>query len=144
MAVVKAEGLTPFQFFADGECKPLPATLSDASSPEGESAAAPGVKQLDAHNQQATGRAREPDARHHPRFKIQGKITVRSRTSGILQGEAVDLSKSGIAAILRMEVPLNELVELEFTLPFGEVRIYAVVRQRLSLWLSVCGNNRGA
>ena len=29
-----------------------------------------------------------------------------------------------------MEVPLNELVELEFTLPFGEVRIYAVVRQR--------------
>jgi hypothetical protein len=86
---------------------------------------------MDTHNQHATRRAREvPDARHHPRFEIKVTVAVRSRTAGILHGEAVDLSESGIAVILRIEVPLNELVELEFTLPFGAVKIYAVVRQR--------------
>ncbi len=86
---------------------------------------------MDAHNQQATGRARaDGDARHHPRFKIKVKVSVHSRTCGTLEGETVDLSESGIAAMLRIEVPLNELVELEFSLPFGEVKIYAVVRQR--------------
>lgn len=86
---------------------------------------------MDSHNQQATGRAKEiADARHHPRFKIKVKVAVHSRTCGTLLGDTVDLSESGIAAMLRIEIPLNELVELEFTLPFGAVKIYAVVRQR--------------
>lgn len=86
---------------------------------------------MEVRNQYATGRAQEvADARRQPRFKIQVEIAVHSRTCGILHGETVDLSESGIAAMLRIEVPLNELVELEFTLPFGEVKIYALVRQR--------------
>jgi hypothetical protein len=32
--------------------------------------------------------------------------------------------------LLKLEVPVGEFVELQFTLPFGPVRIYAVVRQR--------------
>ena len=32
--------------------------------------------------------------------------------------------------MLRIEVPLGEVVELDFTLPFGPVTIYAIVRQR--------------
>ena len=32
--------------------------------------------------------------------------------------------------MLRLEVPLGEVVELTFTLPFGPVKIYAMVRQR--------------
>ncbi len=32
--------------------------------------------------------------------------------------------------MLTIEVPIGEVVELEFTLPFGPVRIYALVRQR--------------
>ncbi len=35
----------------------------------------------------------------------------------------MDISESGISAMLRMEVPLGELVELDFTLPFGPVTI---------------------
>jgi hypothetical protein len=131
MAVVELEGLMPNESFADGEDKLLRATFTDAGSPESESVASLGVTQVDSHNQHATGRVREvPDARHHPRFKIKVNVAVHSRTCGILQGKAVDLSESGIAVILRIEVPLHELVELEFSLPFGEVRIYAVVRQR--------------
>ena len=70
------------------------------------------------------------DQRRHPRFKIEVDITVRSRTSGTLKGHTVDISESGISAILTIEVPVGELVELDFTLPFGPVTIYAVARQR--------------
>ena len=70
------------------------------------------------------------DQRRHPRFKIEVAITVISRTCGMLTGYTVDLSESGIGAMLRMEVPLGELVELEFELPFGAVRTYAMACQR--------------
>ncbi len=68
--------------------------------------------------------------RRKPRFKIEVDISVHSRTQGVLTGRTVDISESGIAALLRIEVPLGELVELEFNLPFGPVGIYAIARQR--------------
>jgi hypothetical protein len=70
------------------------------------------------------------DKRHQPRFKLEVKIVVNSRTCGMLKGQTVDISESGISATLRIEVSVGELVELEFTLPFGLVTIYAMVRQR--------------
>jgi hypothetical protein len=70
------------------------------------------------------------DARREPRFKIEVEIIIHSRTCGILTGHSVDISESGISAMLRIEVPLHEIVELHFTLPFGPVTIYAMVRQR--------------
>lgn len=42
----------------------------------------------------------------------------------------MDLSESGISAMLRVEVPLNEIVRLEFGLPMGNVEVLALVRQR--------------
>ena len=70
------------------------------------------------------------DNRRQPRFKLEVKITINSRTCGLLQGQTLDISESGISAMLRIEVPLGELVELEFTLPFGHVVLYALVRQK--------------
>jgi hypothetical protein len=70
------------------------------------------------------------DARRYPRFKLEVDIRVSSRTCGLLKGHTVDLSESGISAILKLEVPLGELVELDFMLPFGPVTIYAMVRQK--------------
>ncbi|MFY9741070.1 MAG: PilZ domain-containing protein [Candidatus Sulfotelmatobacter sp.] len=70
------------------------------------------------------------DRRYQPRFKIEVEITIHSRTCGVIKGHTVDLSESGISALLPLELPLDELVELDFTLPFGPVMIYAVVRQR--------------
>lgn len=70
------------------------------------------------------------DHRRQPRFKLEVKISINSRTCGRLKGHTVDISESGISAILTMEVPLNEVVELEFELPLGPVRVYAMVRQR--------------
>ena len=86
---------------------------------------------MEAQNQSATGRVRGMvDARRQPRFKIEVEININSRTCGLLTGHTVDISESGISAMLRIEVPLGEVVELSFTLPFGPVTIHAMVRQR--------------
>jgi len=42
----------------------------------------------------------------------------------------VDISQSGISAMLREEVPVGEVVRLEFTLPLGNVEVLAMIRQR--------------
>jgi hypothetical protein len=46
----------------------------------------------------------------------------------MLEGHAEDISESGIAAMLPIEAPLDEIVELRFALPCGPVRIHATVR----------------
>ncbi|HMD15408.1 MAG TPA: PilZ domain-containing protein [Terriglobales bacterium] len=87
---------------------------------------------VEAENEFATRplRATEIDPRRHPRFKLGVDIIIHSRTCGVLKGHTVDISESGISAIMRIEVPLGEIVELDFTLPFGPVTTYATVRQR--------------
>jgi hypothetical protein len=70
------------------------------------------------------------DARRHPRFKIEVDIRIQSRTCGALKGRTVDISESGIAAMLTIEAPLGEVVELSFTLPDGPVTLCATVRQK--------------
>ena len=86
---------------------------------------------MDAENQPALGPPQElPDARRQPRYKLAVDITIKSKTCGVLEGHTVDISGSGISALLKLEVPVGEFVELEFTLPFGPVTVYAIVRQR--------------
>ena|ERR1700676_3188902 len=70
------------------------------------------------------------DDRWKPRFKFEVDISIRSRTCGVLRGRTVDISESGIAAMLTIEVPLGEIVELSFTLPDGPVTLCATVRQK--------------
>jgi hypothetical protein len=70
------------------------------------------------------------DTRSQPRFKISVEIEVNSKKCGVLKGHTVDLSESGVSALLKIEVSVGEIVELQFTLPYGPVRVYAIVRQR--------------
>lgn len=70
------------------------------------------------------------DARRHPRYKLEMPIRIYPRNAPLVRGDTVDISESGISAMLRVEVPLGELVRLEFSLPFGDVEIHALVRQR--------------
>jgi PilZ domain len=86
---------------------------------------------LEAENQPAIVPSRElPDARRQPRYKFEADITIKTKTCGVLEGHTVDISGSGISVLLKLEVPLGEFVELQFTLPFGPVTVYAIVRQR--------------
>ena len=83
----------------------------------------------EAHNQSAVAPLRT-DARRQPRFPIEVDITINSRTCGVLKGHTVDISESGIAAMLRIEAPLNEVVELTLSLSCSPVTIHAIARQR--------------
>ncbi len=71
-----------------------------------------------------------PDARRQPRFKLAVKLQIDSKACGLLYGYTEDISESGISALLKLEVPLGEFVELQFELPYGPVTVYATVRQR--------------
>ena len=72
------------------------------------------------------------ELRRHPRFPLHTDIRVYSRSAGLLTGYTVDISESGISAMLRLELPIGELVELEFELPSGPVAIRAMVRHKIA------------
>ena len=87
--------------------------------------------QLEVYNQLPGSTVRDiVDARGHPRFKLEVDISIHPRSGGLVKGHTVDISESGISVMLRTEVLLGELVELDFTLPLGPVTIYAVARQK--------------
>jgi hypothetical protein len=69
-------------------------------------------------------------ARRHPRFKLEVGIRVYAQGCPVVRGDTLDISESGISAMLREEVPVGEVVRLEFTLPLGDVAVLALVRQR--------------
>lgn len=68
------------------------------------------------------------ESRRHPRHKIEVEILVYPRNSPVVRGHTVDLSESGISALLVDEIRLDEVVRLEFTLPTGTIDIHALAR----------------
>jgi len=84
----------------------------------------------DQHGMSATQRLL--DARLCPRYKLNIAIRVYARNRLVVHGQTVDISESGISAMLLVEVSLGEVVRLEFSLPFGNVEVHAMVRQRVA------------
>jgi len=70
------------------------------------------------------------EARRHPRYKLEVEVRIYPRNAQVVRGHSVDISESGISAMLRVDVPVGEVVRLEFTVPTGEVQIHALVRQQ--------------
>jgi len=70
------------------------------------------------------------EARRHPRYKLEVDVRIYPRNVQVIRGHSVDISESGISALLREEVPVGEVVRLEFTVSTGDVAIHALVRQR--------------
>jgi hypothetical protein len=70
------------------------------------------------------------DARKYPRFKLDTDVKIYPRTSSRVMGRTVDISEAGLAAMLTIEIPLDLVVRLEFTVPLGLVSVRALVRQR--------------
>jgi len=86
---------------------------------------------LEAHNH--AGKPSNPvftESRIHPRFALQVDIGIYCRRTGLLKGHTVDISESGISAILTLEVEVGDLVQLEFVLPTGPIAIRALVRHK--------------
>lgn len=90
-----------------------------------------GRTKLETHNRPQAQNAPEfVDARRCPRFKVEVAIRIYPRNSPVIRGRTVDISESGISAMLQVEVPIGEVVRLEFSLDFGSVELHATVRQR--------------
>jgi hypothetical protein len=70
------------------------------------------------------------EQRVRPRYQLNVDIRVYARNNPVIRGHTSDISESGVSAVLREEVPVGEIVRLEFTVPHGEVEVLAVVRQR--------------
>lgn len=70
------------------------------------------------------------EARRHPRYKLEIDVRIYPRNSAVVRAHSVDISQSGISAMLREEVRIGEVVRLEFTVPSGDVVIHALARQR--------------
>jgi PilZ domain len=86
---------------------------------------------VEGYSQFAFGRPHATvELRRHPRFKLQVNVRIYPRDSAVVRGDTVDISESGISAILRVEVPVGGMVRLEFTLPLGDIEVLAMVRQR--------------
>ena len=56
------------------------------------------------------------EARRHPRYKLEVEVCVYPRNSEVVRGHTVDISESGISAMLRVEVPVGEVVRLRASL----------------------------
>jgi hypothetical protein len=86
---------------------------------------------LETRSQLGIGQTHEfVEARRHPRFKLEVDIRIYPRDCPVVRGHTVDISESGLSAMLRVEVPIGEVVRLELTLPLGPVELHALVRQR--------------
>ncbi len=86
---------------------------------------------MEERGQFGTGFTREfVEARRHPRFKLEVSVRVYPRDCPVVRGDTVDISESGISAMLREEIPVGEVVRLELALPCGDVEVLALVRQR--------------
>jgi hypothetical protein len=86
---------------------------------------------LESEKQSGASQAeKRSDARQHSRFNLDGDLKIYSRISSVVTGRTVDISEAGLAAMLQIEVPVNQVVRLEFKLPLGGVSIRALVRQR--------------
>jgi hypothetical protein len=94
-------------------------------------AALDGDRQVELHKQSQPERNQfVVEKRACPRFAVNTEIRVYARNCPVVRGHTVDISESGIAAMLLVEVPLGEVVRLEFALPLGAVEVHAVGRQR--------------
>jgi hypothetical protein len=90
----------------------------------------PNRRSTELETQNQPGTQFPTEARRHPRFKLHTDIRVYPHAAGVLKGYSVDISESGISAMLTLEVSIGEVVQLEFALPSGPVTIRAVVQCR--------------
>ena len=89
------------------------------------------ARRLASENDSGTSRTGKLiDARKHSRFKWGVDVKIYSRTRDRLMGRTVDISEQGLAVMVQIEIPLDQVVRLEFELPLGVVSIRALVRER--------------
>ena len=57
-------------------------------------------------------------------------VTIYSQKAGLVPGRTLDISESGIAAVLPVELPIGEVLKLEIRSRLEPVTVGVVVRNR--------------
>jgi hypothetical protein len=70
------------------------------------------------------------EARRDSRFKLYFGVKIHSPSTGSVSGRTLDISDHGLSAMLSVELPIGEVVELDLTLRIGRVNVRATVRDR--------------
>ncbi len=71
----------------------------------------------------------QSERRRHLRFELETDVTVQAG-SGFFPGQSLDISESGMTAILPVELKIGETVELKIKLPITVATTGAIVRSR--------------
>jgi len=66
------------------------------------------------------------DRRRHPRYRHSAPLTIRTADGAMLRGISIEISASGLSAIIAEPLKLNDTVELE---PLAAVKVLALVRR---------------
>lgn len=82
-----------------------------------------------APKQQIEAQSNKSETRRHWRLELETEMTVYSE-SGVVPGRTLDISESGVSAILPVELQIGEAVELKIKLPITVATARAVVRSR--------------
>lgn len=75
------------------------------------------------------GDNKESRSRRQPRLKWEAEVTIRSKGE-LLPGRTLDISESGLSAILPVEMQVGEIAELSLKVPMAMETSRAVVRNR--------------
>lgn len=69
------------------------------------------------------------EKRRRPRLELEAEVIIRSE-SGLVPGRTLDISESGMSAILAVQLQLGATVELKIKLPMALATTRVVVRSR--------------
>ena len=70
------------------------------------------------------------EARGAPRIRLEVDVDIYSTKNGLIPGRTLDISESGLSALLPAELPIGEVVRLEIRSRIQPVMVGAVVRNR--------------
>jgi len=65
-----------------------------------------------------------------PRIRLEIDVNIYSQKAGSVSGRTLDVSETGISAVLPAELPIGEAVRLEIRSRVEPVTVGAVVRNR--------------
>jgi len=68
------------------------------------------------------------DRRRHPRYRLSVPLTIRVADGAVVRGISVEISTSGLSAIVAEPLQLNDTVELE---PISALNVLALVKRRI-------------
>lgn len=64
------------------------------------------------------------------RFRLDAEVKIQSPSMGPVPGQTLDISEGGLSATLPVELPLEEVVEVNLKLRIGRVNVRARIGNR--------------